>query len=272
MLVTAVSIKQRRRPVLRLRRDGVFDRAHRDLPPVRLAGRDDDAEQRPARRHRTVAQVPQHAPRRPRGLRPASSSAARDVSGTRASYSRSPSHDPEERVGRQQAAGEIFGKGGDGGIGHASILPVALPDRIGFIASERCAARPGPARAELVPTRRSCRRGQPAAAKPPGVPGIVWYPPAGVPRYGNESRYGAFVFDVPSTSTAAAPSGRVARIDERDRRSRDRAQLDRDDVVEHPPSVREAGEVAAEDAVLARVMAPDGSPCSAAAGPPASSR
>ena len=57
----------------------------------------------------------------------------------------------------------------------------------------------------------------------------------------------------PSVISGRSLVRRVARIDKRKRRPGDRAQLDRDDVVEDPPAVREPGEVASDDPERVRV-------------------
>ena len=58
---------------------------------------------------------------------------------------------------------------------------------------------------------------------------------------------------LPSVTRLAAPSGVNVGSTSGIVDAGDRPQLDRDDVVEHPPAVREAGQVAAEEADRVRV-------------------
>ena len=70
----------------------------------------------------------------------------------------------------------------------------------------------------------------------------------------------------PSVTSDAAASDLVVLVDERIGRAGDRTQLDRDDVVEDAPTVREARGVAADEPERVGLLASAGSPCSAAAG------
>ena len=81
-------------------------------------------------------------------------------------------------------------------------------------------------------------------------------PSCGVPTYGNVGRYragvGAGGLNGCSVTQCHRAVGRIGRRDQRVRGTRDRLQLDLDDVVGEPAAVREPGQVAAEDAQLVR--------------------
>ena len=64
-----------------------------------------------------------------------------------------------------------------------------------------------------------------------------------------------------SLTAPAAPSGVKLGIDQRDGHAGDGADLDGCDVVEDAASVREPGEVSAQDAVDVRASTTAGSPC-----------